>query len=101
RNKTRSSANRCASSRLLPRGEDLSQGILKARIAYFGHWQIVPNASLFLWRTVLPRKILTPLGTMMLGPLSPGSLITLPTLVPTRSGSRLEVIVQVVSWQHG
>jgi dienelactone hydrolase len=40
----------------------LSQGILKARIAYFGHWQIVPSASLFLWRTVLPRKILNPAG---------------------------------------
>ena len=53
------------------------------------------------WRTVLLRKILTPLRTMMLGPLLYGSLITRPTLVQTPSGSRLEVIAQVVSWQHG
>jgi hypothetical protein len=39
--------------------------------ARVGHWQIVPSASLFLWRIVLPRKIRTPLGTMMLGHDSP------------------------------
>src|SRR5258708_30422586 len=92
---------------LLPRSwfitmaEDLSQGILRATIPCFGLWQIVPNVLLFPWHTVLLRRILTPLQMMMHGPLSHGSLITLPKSVSTRIDSRQEVIVQVVSWLRG